>query len=437
VWKFDDGPGNVLAAAPYLDAPDPALRWRAVYALARGGDPTAVPRVLGLPEDAEHRVREYIARTLTAPRADSASATDSARAWLVGALDDPHPHVRVNALRSLATYGDRAPLADMARLLGDPDANVAVAAAEGLGALGPAAATALDAALDTGQGPIPVLGAVLSALARADPGRAAPRLREWATGDARSRYFAARAAAAMPPARSLELARELARDPDTHVAVAALGAAAAIADDSAAAPDLRAGAREVLSRAARSDDPVRQAASRPESEVEPAPAAPVRDLDDYRELVRRYIAPVLSGEARPKARIATPYGPIIVELIAEEAPLTVHNFVTLAERGYFDDGVWHRVVPNFVLQDGAPGGYPSGGPGWSIRDEINRVRYARGTVGMALSGPDTGGSQWFITHSPQPHLDGGYTVFGRVLEGMDAADAVVQGDPIPTIRIER
>ncbi|MDX1675650.1 MAG: peptidylprolyl isomerase, partial [Longimicrobiales bacterium] len=98
-------------------------------------------------------------------------------------------------------------------------------------------------------------------------------------------------------------------------------------------------------------------------------------------------------------------------------------------------GVWHRVVPNFVLQDGAPAGDPGGGPGWTIRDEINPARHDRGILGMALSGPDTGGSQWYITHSPQPHLDGlGFTVFGRVVEGLDVADRVIQGDAIAAVR---
>jgi cyclophilin family peptidyl-prolyl cis-trans isomerase len=119
--------------------------------------------------------------------------------------------------------------------------------------------------------------------------------------------------------------------------------------------------------------------------------------------------------------------------------------MTLASGGYFRAAPapgsptfrWHRVVPNFVLQDGDPRGDGSGGPGYVIRDEINGHRYLRGTLGMALSGPDTGGSQFFIAHSPQPHLDGGYTVFGRVVAGMDAADRVVQDDPILSIEVYR
>jgi cyclophilin family peptidyl-prolyl cis-trans isomerase len=109
--------------------------------------------------------------------------------------------------------------------------------------------------------------------------------------------------------------------------------------------------------------------------------------------------------------------------------------MTLVVKKYFDGGRWHRVVPNFVLQDGDPTGTGSGGPGYAIRDEINRIRYWRGTLGMALSGPDTGGSQFFITHSPQPHLDGGYTVFGRVLSGMEVVDQVIQDDPIISLEV--
>ena len=117
-------------------------------------------------------------------------------------------------------------------------------------------------------------------------------------------------------------------------------------------------------------------------------------------------------------------------LSAAEAPLTVHNFVALARRGYYRGTRFHRVVPGFVAQDGDPRGDGSGGPGYAIRDEHTRVRYARGVLGMALAGPNTGGSQYFLTLSPQPHLDGHYTVFARVVDGFVAMDALVQGDRI-------
>ena len=120
----------------------------------------------------------------------------------------------------------------------------------------------------------------------------------------------------------------------------------------------------------------------------------------------------------------------------EDAPLTVDNFIKLARSNYFNGLAVHRVVPNFVMQDGDNRGDGNGGPGWSIRCEINMLPYERGAVGMALSGKDTGGSQWFVTHSPQPHLDGGYTVFGKVNEtDMKIVDSIVRGDKILSVKI--
>ncbi|MGH9906423.1 MAG: peptidylprolyl isomerase, partial [Pyrinomonadaceae bacterium] len=125
-----------------------------------------------------------------------------------------------------------------------------------------------------------------------------------------------------------------------------------------------------------------------------------------------------------QANVSTSQGSFTIELLPREAPLTVDNFVQLSKRGYFRGIAVHRVVPNFVIQDGDPRGDGNGGPGYSIRCEINQVPYGRGAVGMALSGKDTGGSQWFVTHSPQPHLDGGYTVFGKVISGMEVVDKI-------------
>ena len=134
--------------------------------------------------------------------------------------------------------------------------------------------------------------------------------------------------------------------------------------------------------------------------------------------------------------MSTSKGTFTIELLPEDAPLTVDNFVQLARRGYFNNITFHRVVPNFVVQGGDPRGDGNGGPGHSIRCEINQVPYERGAVGMALSGKDTGGSQWFVTHAPQPHLDGGYTVFGKVIAGMDVVDNIVRGDAIRSISVK-
>ena len=137
-----------------------------------------------------------------------------------------------------------------------------------------------------------------------------------------------------------------------------------------------------------------------------------------------------------KAIITTEKGSFTIDLLPEDAPLTVDNFIKLARSNYFNGIEVHRVVPNFVMQDGDPRGDGNGGPGWSIRCEINMVPYERGAVGMALSGKDTGGSQWFVTHSPQPHLDGGYTVFGKVNDAdMKVVDNIVRGDKITSVKI--
>jgi cyclophilin family peptidyl-prolyl cis-trans isomerase/HEAT repeat protein len=136
------------------------------------------------------------------------------------------------------------------------------------------------------------------------------------------------------------------------------------------------------------------------------------------------------------AVVTTTKGVFTIQLLPGEAPLTVDNFVRLAERNYFRGITIHRVVPNFVIQDGDPRGEGNGGPGYQIRCEINQSPYGRGAVGMALSGKDTGGSQWFVTHAPQPHLDGGYTVFGNVISGMDVVDAIARGDVIQSIVIK-
>ncbi|HEX7723178.1 MAG TPA: HEAT repeat domain-containing protein [Pyrinomonadaceae bacterium] len=144
---------------------------------------------------------------------------------------------------------------------------------------------------------------------------------------------------------------------------------------------------------------------------------------DYRRAIARAGKPVT-------ATIVTSSGRFTIELSPEDAPLTVDNFVQLARRGYFNGQTIPRVVPNFVVQAGDPRGDQNGGPGYQIRCEINEAPFERAAVGMALSGKDTGGSQWFVTHSPQPHLDGGYTVFGHVIRGMDVIDNIARGDVI-------
>jgi len=133
------------------------------------------------------------------------------------------------------------------------------------------------------------------------------------------------------------------------------------------------------------------------------------------------------------ASVKTNKGTIKIELFPEVTPFTVYNFVKLSEKGFYNGTIFHRVVPNFVIQGGDPTGTGNGGPGYSIRSEFSQLNYLAGTVGMASSGKDTEGSQWFITHSPQYHLDSRYTLFGMVVEGQDIVNKIQIGDKIESI----
>jgi cyclophilin family peptidyl-prolyl cis-trans isomerase len=136
------------------------------------------------------------------------------------------------------------------------------------------------------------------------------------------------------------------------------------------------------------------------------------------------------------ATIKTNQGNIKIMFYTNDCPFTVQNFVKLGERGFYNNTIFHRVVPNFVIQGGDPTGTGYGSPGYSIRSEFTPVSFDAYTVGMASSGKDTEGSQFFITHSPQPHLDGKYTLFGRVVEGFDVVDRIQIGDFIETISFD-
>jgi cyclophilin family peptidyl-prolyl cis-trans isomerase/HEAT repeat protein len=160
--------------------------------------------------------------------------------------------------------------------------------------------------------------------------------------------------------------------------------------------------------------------------IRPAPGAPIAPYDSP-----ALLAPAVS----PHVFLETAKGTIEIELTVLDAPQTAQNFIALASKGYFNGLQVHRVVPNFVVQDGDPRGDGSGGPGYTIRDELNDRPFVRGTVGMALSAPDTGGSQFFIMHSPAPHLDAKYTVFGHVVNGMDVVDRIQQLDVIQRVRV--
>jgi cyclophilin family peptidyl-prolyl cis-trans isomerase/HEAT repeat protein len=447
------------------------------------------------PATGRERAGAEIARGL-AKTAAGDSLGDGAFIVLSRLALDADPHVRINAVRSLATYGPRAREAVVAKTR-DTDANTRIAAAQVLG-------TVLDStmanwrsvwAADTS---LMYRGSLLASAVHAGAGL--PQLVSW-QGHADWHYRAAAlnaATGATDTRLTMQLAAEMIADKDPRVRAAAyagfagtdtlispathnllmrglsdsdymvratvIGALARRAngadtrvvidsyeqsardssndariaainyiaaawkrDSSAFAPQLR----ERVSQLRPSTDPLVRAEAAHIAVFRgwDSTSATPRPMAWYQSIVRTYVLPALAGN-RPRATIRTPRGDVVLELFGADAPITVNNFLTLARSGYYRRTRFHRVVPNFVAQDGDPRDDGNGGPGYAIRDEMNPRRYDRGALGMALSGPDTGGSQYFITHSPQPHLDGHYTVFGRVVRGFAALDAIVQGDPI-------
>lgn len=138
-----------------------------------------------------------------------------------------------------------------------------------------------------------------------------------------------------------------------------------------------------------------------------------------------------------EAAIETDRGTIVLELYSKHAPKTVNNFVFLSQEGYYDGLTFHRVISDFMIQGGDPTGSGAGGPGYKFEDELvgNPLTHETGAISMANAGPNTNGSQFFITHSPQPHLNGKHTVFGQVIEGQDVVNAIQKGDRIIQVTI--
>ncbi|MDL1898365.1 peptidylprolyl isomerase [Anaerolineae bacterium CFX7] len=138
-----------------------------------------------------------------------------------------------------------------------------------------------------------------------------------------------------------------------------------------------------------------------------------------------------------RATIETNKGAIELELYPQYAPKTVNNFVFLARQGFYNDVKFHRVIPDFMIQGGDPTGTGRGGPGYRFEDEFagNPLKHEAKVISMANAGPGTNGSQFFITHSPQPHLNGKHTVFGKVTAGGDVVDAIRQGDVMNKVTV--
>ena len=161
--------------------------------------------------------------------------------------------------------------------------------------------------------------------------------------------------------------------------------------------------------------------------------APVPDIKSDREFHQEKFNPRRRSELSlpfgiRHAVIECKHGEFEIELFGDDATQTAANFIELAQAGFYENLTFHRDVPNFVVQGGCPRGDGWGDPGYTIRSEFNAYRYERGFVGIAHSGKDTGGCQFFVTHSYQPRLNGRYTIFGKVIKGMDVVDKIDQGD---------
>jgi cyclophilin family peptidyl-prolyl cis-trans isomerase len=332
-------------------------------------------------------------------------AVDMAAAIRVAAQVENGPEWRLRAGAARAYGADGTARGELLRMIGDADGRVVAAGLE--------AAVAADTSART-------LRELLLAGVRVDD------------AIARTNALTGLTALADPATLPVVLdAYERAQaDSLNDAALAAVDAVAAIAKKD------RAAAGQFFARFGRSGDYlVRQRVQTALGDSLPgAWGAPLPLETGMRTAEYEAVVAETAARPRPRAVIETNRGRIELELFADDAPLTVRSFLQLAARGFFDGQEWPRVVPNFVIQGGDPRGDTSGGPGYSIRDEINRHVYLRGSLGMALSGPDTGGSQWFVTHSPQPHLDGTYTIFGRVVRGMEVADDILPGDRIIRIR---
>jgi len=147
-------------------------------------------------------------------------------------------------------------------------------------------------------------------------------------------------------------------------------------------------------------------------------------------------AMIIDTSKQYTATIETNRGDLVLKLFASDVPRTVNNFVFLAREGFYDGTTFHRIIPDFMAQGGDPTGTGSGGPGYSFADEFTEHTHVTGALSMANAGPNTNGSQFFITYAPQPHLDGRHSVFGQLIEGTDVLKDIKQGDTIKRITIE-
>ena len=426
----------IAALRRLLEDRDPHIRINALRAIASFRDSSVARAVVPLAADRDIGVAVQAETTLGVLRGSIALAALRPR------LTSSVFALRRQAIIALAQADSAAGVVTAAAVSGDADWRWRSVAAEAFGAAH--ARDRLETQLADADGR--VVAQALQALQRVVPASDStldPRARVLLThADPAVRSVAADLLARHPNLDDVELLitayRRAEGDPFNDARLSAVSALGAIAASSSAGR-LRVVALFVSATPRPADYLVRRLAADTLPDTRDAwgsvlPIATGRTIADYREIARRWLVPALAG-TNPHVLLETDRGRLDIELLPAEAPVTVAEFLGLVDRRFFDGTRWHRVVPNFVVQDGDPRGDGWGGPGagFVLRDEINPVRYDVGTVGMALSGPNTGASQYFITHSAQPHLDGIYTIFGRVVGSADVLNAIGMGDRIRSI----
>jgi cyclophilin family peptidyl-prolyl cis-trans isomerase/HEAT repeat protein len=391
----------VALLVPLLKSPSPVLKSEALAALAAlPPDKNLRPSVVALVGNEDPAVRGAALRALShLDREDFALV-------LSGLDPDPERSVRAAKAAALGEAGDEISQGILATMLKDEDATVLPAVLEAIRkARGPDAADVLRRHLEHADPA--VRGAAAEGLAALGvAGVTAPLLAAWkgsiADTDLEARLSIVDAIGAQKDAPAAAALKEIAGNDPARVVRARASAA------------LKARGQEA---------------------VWPGFEPPSRTALDYRLAMAPYEPSPGQELFTPRAIVHTRRGRIEIHLDIVEAPLTSASFMELARRGFYNGLPFHRVVPGFVVQGGDPRGDGSGGPGYTLRCEIGQRFYGRGAVGMALAGKDTGGSQFFVAESPQPHLDGGYTIFGWVASGMDVVDTIRPGDLIEKVEI--
>jgi cyclophilin family peptidyl-prolyl cis-trans isomerase/HEAT repeat protein len=421
--------GAVDALLPLVRDPDETVALQAMRALAAIGDPRGTAAAAALLASSSDVLRREALRALATLPADP-----SLRPRIVSLIGERDPWVRAAAFGALARTSPEDFALVLSGLGVDPDFRVRQAVAQALGAVATEMSVGVLHAMLQDED-ARVLPAVLEGLRRARGRDSLDTLRRHLEHpDLGVRSAAAEEIRELGPTGSSDALlaawrRGVQDGPgELEARISAVAALAAQKD----AP-----ARDALARVAR-EDPSRAVRARASAALAalgieppgPGEEAVERPPLDYDAAMAPFAPREGVSVFTPRVFLHTAKGTIEIHLDVVEAPLTSASFLSLAARGFYDGLTFHRVEPGFVVQGGDPRGDGNGGPGYTLRCEITDRPYGRGAVGMALSGRDTGGSQFFVTLQPQPHLDGGFTLFGHVAAGLDVVDRLRPGDVI-------